>query len=283
MSDFAEMDTWDTEQVRQFQEDARFHRRTMMFSAPAQGAETLVAEGDSWFDYSPAGTDIIACLQNHYDYRIDKYAKAGDTLENMIYGTRIDSRFGRVSPSIELVLRRISELQPKVFLFSGGGNDVAGEELESYLNHQESGLPALRLSYVNTVIKEVFREYFKDLIAKVSNVSPSTYIITHGYGHTLATGKGVGILGFSFIGPWLLPALARKRIFDQTAQQQVLITLIDTYNDMLSELSRSHPQFRYIDLRGMLNPATDWANELHLKNSAFARVAERIHQEILSL
>ncbi|MBI4782437.1 MAG: hypothetical protein HY785_14140 [Oscillatoriophycideae cyanobacterium NC_groundwater_1537_Pr4_S-0.65um_50_18] len=283
MTDFTEMDQWDTEKVRQFQEDARFHRHTMRLKAPAARAEHLVAEGDSWFDYAPAGTDIIACLQNHYDYTIDNYAKAGDTLENMIYGTRIDSRFGKVSPSIDQVLQRIGEIKPKAFLFSGGGNDVAGEELESYLNHKESGLPALRLSYVNTVIQEIFRTYFEDLIAKVASVSPETYIITHGYGHTFPTGKGVGIFGFSFIGPWLLPALARKRIFNLAEQQQVITTLIDTYNDLLEDLRNKHPKFLYIDLRGMLDPASDWANELHLKNSAFARVAERIHQEILSL
>ena len=73
---------------------------------------------------------------------IESFAKAGDTLENMIYGTGINRQFQRVNPTIELVLGRIHALQPKVVLFSGGGNDVAGDEFESYLNHKSSGLPA---------------------------------------------------------------------------------------------------------------------------------------------
>lgn len=289
MADLAEMDKWTTDQVAQFEEDGRLQRRDLELESDIRFESTetdigpLVAEGDSWFDYAPAGTDIIACLRFYHRYKIDKYAKAGDTLENMIYGTRIDDRFNRVSPTINIVLERIKELKPKVFLFSGGGNDVAGEEFESYLNHKGSGLQTLRLPYVSNVLTEVFREYYEDLIARVAAVSPETFILTHGYAHTLPTGKGVGIFGFSFIGPWMLPALAKKGIFDKAEQQEAVFTLIDAFNEMLAELQSRHTKFRYIDLREMLDPDRDWANELHLLNSAFARVAERFHQEILSL
>ncbi len=50
-----------------------------------------------------------------------------------------------------------------------------------------------------------------------------------------------------------------------------------------SLLAQNYPQFHYIDLRPSINPANDWVNELHLRNSAFARVAEKIHQEILAI
>jgi hypothetical protein len=52
---------------------------------------------------------------------------------------------------------------------------------------------------------------------------------------------------------------------------------------MLKDLGKIYPKFRYVDLRPMLDPDKDWSNELHLRNSAFARVAERFHQEIKSL
>lgn len=319
MQNFSEMDNWSSEQVVQFKEDGQLHRRTITSPtlsidtdevdtaeglARSNSAEktvesstkqftnpvaretnigTIVAEGDSWFDYAPAGTDIIACLQNLFGYDISKYAKAGDTLENMIYGTRIDIKFNRISPTINQVLKRLAELKPKVFLFSGGGNDVAGDDFESYLNHKVSDLPVLRQAYINYTVNEVFRKYFEDLIGKVAAVSPDTYIITHGYAHTLATGKGVGILGFSFIGPWLLPALAKKGIEDEIERRQIVFSMIDTYNEMLKDLGKTYSKFRYVDLRPMLNPDKDWSNELHLRNSAFARVANRIHQEIQSL
>jgi hypothetical protein len=323
MKDYSVMDSWSSEQVVQFKEDGQLHRRidtsptlpidpdeldtvesigndaaisdsargsakfsTRSFKIPV-AKETrigsIIAEGDSWFDYAPAGTDVIACLQNLFGYDIINYSKAGDTLENMIYGTQIDIKFNRVSPTINQVLKRLAELKPKVFLFSGGGNDVAGNEFDSYLNHKVSELPVLRQAYINYTVNDVFRKYFEDLIAKVAAVSPNTYIITHGYAHTLATGKGVGILGFSFIGPWLLPALARKGVVDIIEQRQIVFSLIDTYNEMLKDLGKIYPKFRYVDLRPMLDPDKDWSNELHLRNSAFARVAERFHQEIKSL
>lgn len=276
---FSEMDRWTSEEVALYKEngkDKEFER------ARALTGEMLVAEGDSWFDYMP-GTDIIDCLRNNHGYRIDNHANAGDTLENMIYGTRINKRFERVSPTIKVVLDRLEKIRPKVFLFSGGGNDVAGEEFESYLNHKNSGLPLIREQYLHDMINVVFRKYFEDLIAMVARVSPQTRIVIHGYGHTTPTGEGVDILLFTFAGPWLKPALARKGAFDLVEQRRTVFTLIDAYNEMLKDLARSYPSFCYVDLRGLIDPDRDWVNELHLRNSAYARVSNRINQIIQDL
>lgn len=282
---FSEMDFWTSEQVSMFKESAKNKQRETLrhFAFDAASVPlTLIAEGDSWFDYLP-GTDIIDCLRSHYSYLIDNYAKAGDTLENMIYGTGINKRFERISPTIDKVLRKLGELKPKVFLFSGGGNDVAGDEFESFLNHKNSGLPTLREEFVNDMISEVFRKYFEDLIAKVAEVSPETHIVVHGYGRTTPTGEGVDVLFFTFAGPWLKPALAKKGIFDFNEQRNTVFSVINKYNEMLAELAHQHPKFHYVNLRDILDPDQDWANELHLRNSAFARAAERIHQKIQSL
>ncbi len=57
---------------------------TLEFSLEATSTEpVLVAEGDSWFDYAPAGLDIIACLKQFFNYKIYNVSKAGDTLDNM--------------------------------------------------------------------------------------------------------------------------------------------------------------------------------------------------------
>jgi len=279
---FKEMDNWSKEEIEHFKTKARTPRPIGALGVRGIEVGTLIAEGDSWFDY-PVGTDIIDCLRNYYGYDIINYAKAGDTLENMIYGTKINRRLEPVSPSIADVLARLADLKPKVFFFSGGGNDVAGDEFESFLNHKQSGLPYLRQSYLHDMVHTVFRKYFEDLIAQVAAVSPDTFIFVHGYGRTAPTGEGVDILVFNFAGPWLLPALARKRILDTNEQRQAVFTCIDTYNDLLHDLSLQHPKFNYIDLRDMLDPDHDWVNELHLYNSAYARVAERLHEAIQQL
>jgi hypothetical protein len=286
-NDYTQMDEWTSEQVADFKEEARDAEFTVR-SPESRGlesalkAEKIVAEGDSWFDYLP-GTDLIDCLRSHHGYLIKNYAKAGDTLENMIYGTEIDRHFERVSPTIERVLKKIEALQPSIFLFSGGGNDIAGDEFESFLNHKNSGLPSLRENYVNTMINTVFRKYFEDLIAKVGAVSVDTNIITHGYGHTVPTGEGVDFLFFTFAGPWLKPALAKKGIFDLVEQRETVEQMMDAYNDMLSQLATANDRFFHVDLRDEIDPENDWANELHLKNSAYARAADKIHQVINEL
>lgn len=245
-------------------------------------AKHIVAEGDSWFDYLP-GTDIIDCLRKHHNYSIRNYAKAGDTLENMIYGTGINSSFQRTTPSIDKVLRKIGQIKPKVFLFSGGGNDIAGDEFSSYLNHNNSGLPVLRMDYINNMINVVFKKYFEDLNAKVAAISPETHILVHGYGHTIPTGKGVGIFSFNFAGPWLRPALAMKGVFDPVAQKDAVDKMINSYNEMLSSVASTNSKFHHIDFRHLIDQHNDWANELHLRNSAYARAADAVHQKISSL
>jgi len=286
-NDYFYMDEWSDEKVANFKEEGKDKQlnqievKSGVLSFLSEKTK-IVSEGDSWFDYLP-GTDLIDCLRNHHGYYIKNYAKAGDTLENMIYGTGINNDFQRTTPSIEKVLRKIGQLKPKLFLFSGGGNDIAGDEFASYLNHHSSNLPVMRDDYIENMINVVFKKYFEDLIEKVSLISPDTNILTHGYGHTIPTGKGVGFWGFNFKGPWLRPALAMKGIFDPAEQRAAVEKMINTYNDMLKDLDRPNDKFHHVDLRDSLDPYNDWANELHLKNSAYAKAADAIHEKIMQI
>lgn len=293
MSKYEERDGWTSEQVAEFKNRGRFRAvppagllaptvtLTKAAATAAPPSNHLVAEGDSWFDY-PVGTDLIDCLRS-LGYKIDNFAKAGDTLENMIYGCAVDDNYTPAADTIGRVLMRIGELKPRVFLFSGGGNDVAGDEFASYLNHKSSGLPDLRNTYVSFMVNTVFRQYYEDLIAKVAATSPETYIVTHGYGHTIPTGKGVKLVFHTWAGPWLLPALAMKRITDPTRQNEIVAFLIDALNDLLKDLAGKHDRFKHIDLRPVIDPYKDWVNELHLRNSAYARAADEIDRVIKSI
>ena len=286
-NDYTYMDSWNDEEVTSFKEknlDQQYSHTKRKSSTISffSGNTTIVSEGDSWFDYLP-GTDIIDCLRNHHGYDIKNYAKAGDTLENMIYGIGYDNNFQRTTPSIRKVLKKVEKLKPNIFLFSGGGNDIAGDEFASYLNHYNSSLPILREEYIENMIHTVFKKYFEDLIKKISLVSPNTHILTHGYGHTIPTGKGVKFLFFNFSGPWLRPALAMKGIFDPIEQRLAVEKMINEYNKMLSKLSDKHSQFHHLDLRTLLDPNNDWTNELHLKNSAYAKVSNLFHEKIIQI
>lgn len=285
--DYSYMDQWDDEEIAKFKEEGTENELNLIQIDSGilkiLSEETkIVSEGDSWFDYLP-GTDIIDCLRKHHDYYIKNYGNAGDTLENMIYGNGFNHNYQRTKPSIGKVLKELGKLKPKVFLFSGGGNDIAGDGFGSFLNHNESNLPDMREVYLEYMINVVFKKYFEDLIEKVSIVSPQTNILAHGYGYTYPTGKGVSFLFFTFTGPWLLPALAMKGIYDPIKQRAAVNRMIDSYNEMLIGLEKESSKFHHIDLRNVLDPANDWANELHLKNSAYAKAADEIHEFIVNL
>lgn len=287
VTDYSQMDHWSAEEVDDFKELAISTQlnRIEINSGVVKylnTSKTIVAEGDSWFDYTP-GTDLIDCLRYYHGYYIDNSAKFGDTLENMIYGVGVDEDFNRTAPSINKVLRKIGTIQPLVFLFSGGGNDIVGDEFGSFLNHQESGLENLRFEYADHLVNVVFKKYFEDLIEKVQFVSKDTHIVVHGYGYTVPTGKGVGIFSIDFAGPWLLPALSRKGIFHPPTQLDIVCALLDKYNEMLAVIDSNHEKFHHVDLRNKIDSSEDWTNELHLKNSAYAKVADEINNIIRRL
>jgi len=99
---------------------------------------TLVAEGDSWFDYP--FYDVLKLLDDDYGYEIYSVAHKGDAVEIMAYdGGQLDE-FARC---LEQVLR--SGTVPKAVLLSGGGNDVAGDAFAMLINHKRSPVPGLGL------------------------------------------------------------------------------------------------------------------------------------------
>lgn len=236
--------------------------------------EVIVAEGDSWFDYRP-GLDILDHLKRDYRMKIVKLARSGDTLENMVYGTEVGGGFRHLPSQADDTLAELSRLRPGALLLSGGGNDIAGHEFESFLNHASSRLPAVREKAVEVWMEEFARPAIEGYLERVRSVSPRTVVVMHGYARPIPDGRAVvEFLGMKFIGPWLRPALARKRI-DFATGRAAVGQLIDRYNDLLADIGRGKPKFRYVDLRDLVTPA-DWVNELHLSNAAYRRVAGRL-------
>jgi hypothetical protein len=267
-----ELDRLTPEEVRAFKHEAGAVR--------ARGAaqpRVIVAHGDSWFDY-PIGTDIIDCLRKFHGYEVKNHAQAGDTLENLVYGTRFSPMDGyRALPSrFADVLDDLRSKRTRVLLFSGGGNDVAGEELAQFLEHAEVGLGVFRREHARHVIGVFFRKVLADMIRRASEASPSVQIFSHGYGYPVPDGRGIGLaIGLSFIGPWLRPALAAKRIDPRGEGVAIVRELIDLFNDMLASLDVEFENFHYIDLRGVVGTrASAWVNELHVRNSVYAAIAD---------
>ena len=249
---------------------------------------TLVAEGDSWFDY--LWWDLLDMLENEHGFDVETVAHAGDRVEDMAYSGDQLSKFKKV---LERMLRR-TEL-PKAILLSGGGNDVAGDEFSTLLDHARSAAPGLNADIVRGVIDVRIRNAYVAVLTAVTNLCVTTTghtipILIHGYDRPVPDGRGFAGGGWPFPGPWLRPGFCRKGFLQQTENTATIATLIDRFNAMIKGVA-GEPRFRhvhYVDLRGTLpNGAAEyklwWGNELHPTKKGFAAVAQKFADVIATL
>ena len=259
--------------------DPRFIR-----AAGPKGVATLVAEGDSWFDY--LWYDILDMLENEHGFDVESVARAGDRIEDMAYTGGQLANFKKV---LEKMLRRV-EL-PKAILLSGGGNDVAGGEFFMLLNHASSANPGVNEDVVRGIIDVRIRDAFIALLAAVTELCIKTTghtvpIIVHGYDWPIPDGRGFGdgwpIPGLP--GPWLRPGFLRKGFMSLTENKATMHSLLDRFNKMVKSVADGFSHVRFVDLRGTLPGGSTyqdwWANELHPTKKGFEAVAARFADAI---
>lgn len=237
--------------------------------------------------YIGLGKDLLGHLQSSGTINVFRVSAAGDTFENMIFGTAYKRDYSVTPRQIERTLDAIRKHKPQVFLFSGGGNDLTGQQLEACLNHAETGLPILREAYVDFLFTCYFRRGFERLISAVKAARPDIHIFLHGYDYAVPDGRPVlRVAGWSFIGPWFRPALTRKRVLDAEEQKRIISKLLDRFNGVLSDLARRHDKVHHVRLLGTLRAGagykSDWANELHPTSRGFKRVAGVFETAVLT-
>lgn len=240
---------------------------------------TLVAEGDSWFDYP--FTDVLKCLEDLHGYDVDSVAHRGDRVEDMAYS---DGQLDDFVRTIERNLRRGID-PPKAILLSGGGNDIAGDEFAMLLNHWRSPRKGLSESILRGVIDERLRDSYLTILATVTEVCRARLgakipILVHGYDYAVPDGRGFWGGWGPLPGPWLEPGFEMKAV-PGFERQSTVNALIDRFNTMLDGVVRTNglEHVRYVDLRGDLPNGAGyrqwWANELHPTERGYAKVAGR--------
>jgi len=259
--------------------------------------EFILAEGDSWFEYSILGRDIIDCLKSEMGegVKIINLASPGDKLEDMIYGNRIKGVFGYLSfhekQQFEKLQSMVKKNNPKVILFSGGGNDFAGRDLYSLLKHRESAdkkdreisvvEDLLFKEHTESFIQDYLKNMYIKLIKTVEGLDEKIQIISHGYGYPNINDPveicGIKILYFN------RKYFLQKGIINTAHQNEIIRYLIDLFNDMLKDLSLEYNNFQYIDLRDIVKDYELWENDLHLNPEGFKKAAREFKERIMPI
>lgn len=280
----------------------------------------LVAEGDSWFSFfdfeksvfervksyflDRCGTNILEVMEKKHNYHVWEVAKSGDRLEQMASPKQLSEL---IQYLIDLARK---DIIPKAILFSGGGNDVV-DKLPKILNQRNENQVVLREEKINEVIDGCLKLTYKRLIGCVTAINEYLFdkkipILIHGYGYSVPDGRGVNKDGrsrwckilFSIlriqgkIGPWLKRAFECKGYKDLQANTKTMMTVINRFNCMLSQLP-NEPDFDhvyYVDVRECLTNSLkkdaykqDWGDEMHPTEDGFKKVAKKFDKVIKNL
>ena len=269
---------------------------------------TIVAEGDSWFQYPSLFSgfdpvkDVIDWLIDDDRMAVFSLAAGGDWLSNILYTGEYIEALPRIAPD--------------VLLISGGGNDMVGDmrlatmvrsprlvgrrDLKDPKQAAFARLVAARskderidgMKYQKGLVllaDEFFdflnlamTQYFLFFYNLVNNRRyRKMLIITQGYDHVQpGPPKGSRSIKQRILnavmknGKWLHNPLNIKGITDPEEQEAVLYAMITEFNEMLTQLAGYHafPNVFHIDCRGLAKPG-DWFDELHLKNHANRSIA----------
>jgi len=247
-------------------------------------AGTIIAEGDSWFDYP--FHDVLKDLEDNYGYDVESVAHKGDRVEDMAYSGGQLEDFSR---RIDKVIR--SGVTPKAILLSGGGNDIAGDQFGMLLNHARSSIAGLNESVVSGIVDQRIFDAYVTILTAVTRLCESQLgqrvpILIHGYDYAVPDGRGYSIL-ITLAGPWLEPGFREKGYEAMTQRQPLVDELIDRFNKMLATIPKL-PDFghvKYIDLRNTLPNSPKsyenwWDNELHPTKQGFEAVTKKFADAI---
>jgi hypothetical protein len=232
---------------------------------------TLLAHGDSWFDYPLSGnsvslahTDIIVHLES-------MGAPPPVILNISHWGDAATAELSRTKQQ-----RLITALdpgnwpngKPDAILFSGGGNDIAGDQFAIFLDYaaaSPTGYDAARFNLALGMVEACYRALFDFRDQYAAGVP----ILGHAY--DFAIPNGVHPI---CAGPWLLPSIVfcGWNILQGTAIVRQALT--DFMKRLATLAAVPKYNFTLVPTQGVL-AASDWANELHPYPQGFKNLADQ--------
>ena len=224
----------------------------------------ILAEGDSWFNY-PLSRDTIGWIKADGTPRplMLNLAHYGDVATQMLGVTQR-----------QRIIENLSDPENGTFdalLFSGGGNDIAGDQFCLWVNQfvagtdPVQGIDRQRLADMIGVINAAY----VDLIQVRDAIAPGCVIFMHAYDFAQPTGQGV--CGF---GPWLKPSLDFRGWSDPALGTQIVKEVLLLLDRLLVQIEQRNQNVIYVRTQGTLSPDSDWTNELHPTEPGFRKIGD---------
>jgi len=251
--------------------------RASLMVAGAQPRSTplvMLAHGDSWFDYplsgndlSLKGTDIIAQLRGMGSVSpvILNISHYGDSTTD---GMSLPKQERIISSLQDPANWMESGKRDAILFFSGGGNDVVGDQFCIYVDYALPGASGLNTTRFEKALSGVEASYL-DLYVCRDRYASGVHVIGHCYDFPIPNG-----IHPACAGPWLKPSLDYCG-WDLAQRTQIVRTALLDFKNLLRGLAADGANnFSMVDTQGVLAPA-DWANELHPYPNGFKAIAEK--------
>jgi len=230
----------------------------------------LLSHGDSWFNYPLNGntwpssdTDIIAHLTRlgSPPPKILNISHYGDATTDEMSLSKQQRLIAALRNSKNWLVGK-----PDAILFSGGGNDIAGDPFIIYLNYKDSNPSGLDTERFAGRLNSIRASYL-DLFLFRTRYAPQVPIFGHCYDYARPMQPHPPCAG-----PWMSPSLTFTG-WNTEQGTQIIHDVLDRFRDMLVTLEGSGYDFTAIQTQGILAKA-DWANELHPYPGGFEKLAQ---------
>lgn len=230
----------------------------------------IMSEGDSWFSF-PIHANTIDFLDEMAKHRISllRLEESGDKALRIMGGSQ------------KARLAKLLHLYPvQALLFSGGGNDVIGEDLLPLLNNWQEGMTWQDSINEDTTRSrfDALRSAYLDLIHLRDENRPGCKIYIHGYDWSIPSGKGAVMWGIH-VGPWMKQYMVQKHILDPADQKAIIHELLERFNAMLDGLAAQNPDMVRVETLGTL-AENEWNDELHPSRKGFQKIAGKFREKL---
>lgn len=246
----------------------------------------ILAEGDSWMAHPRRflafgeASNILDILGRRDDYAIFGTPENGAELAEMLAPPRKDD-----------LSERLAEFPYDVLLFSGGGNDIVGEnDFELYLTDRKPALRERPRKWQKVFWRrfehklEQIRALYCQLIdrARFYSRNPNIQVVIHTYDLPRPSSDGFELFDAFGLGEsWMLPYMKRAGV-PEDRRADIVRRMLSRFERMLVDLEASAdagPGFHVVRTQGTLG-ADEWRNEIHPTPEGFRKIADRIEQRI---